>query len=129
VITLIKNVRAYQNGTWKEGEILIAGDKIEAMARKIDCTFPGMQVIDAEGMRCIPGYLDQHVHITGGGGEGGFANQVPPLPLSAPVRAGVTTLVGPARHGWHNAQRGKPRRACKGVQRTRPYSVLPYGRI
>ena len=94
MITLIKNVRAYQNGTWKEGEILIAGDKIEAMARKIDCTFPGMQVIDAEGMRCIPGYLDQHVHITGGGGEGGFANQVPPLPLSAPVRAGVTTLVG-----------------------------------
>ena len=68
MITLIKNVRAYQNGTWKEGEILIAGDKIEAMARKIDCTFPGMQVIDAEGMRCIPGYLDQHVHITGGGG-------------------------------------------------------------
>ena len=92
MITLIKNVRAYQNGTWNEGEILIAGDKIEAMARKIDCTFPGMQVIDAEGMRCIPGYLDQHVHITGGGGEGGLHTRTPEFPFSTAVKAGVTPL-------------------------------------
>jgi beta-aspartyl peptidase len=94
MITLLKHARILQNGTWMEGELLIAGEKIAAVGPKLDCTFPGMEIIDAEGMRCIPGYLDQHVHITGGGGEGGFANQVPPLKASAPVRAGVTTLVG-----------------------------------
>lgn len=94
MITLVKNARVFQDGAWRDAELLIAGEKIEAVARKIDCSFPGMEIIDAEGMRCIPGYLDQHAHITGGGGEGGFANQVPPLKASAPVRAGVTTLVG-----------------------------------
>lgn len=94
MITLLKHAHILQNGAWMEGELLIAGEKIAAVGSKLDCIFPGMEIIDAEGMRCIPGYLDQHVHITGGGGEGGFANQVPPLKVSAPVRAGVTTLVG-----------------------------------
>ena len=50
--------------------------------------------IDGKGMRAIPGYIDQHVHITGGGGEGSFITQVPALKLSDPPLAGVTTLVG-----------------------------------
>lgn len=94
MITLLKHARILQNGSWLEGELLIAGEKVAAVGPDLSCSFPGMETIDAEGMRCIPGYLDQHVHITGGGGEGGFANQVPPLKASAPVRAGVTTLVG-----------------------------------
>ena len=94
MITLINNASVFRDGSWKHSDILIAGETVETVADAIDCSFPGLHVIDAEGMRCIPGYIDQHVHITGGGGEGGFRNQVPPLPLSAPVRAGVTTLVG-----------------------------------
>ena len=58
MITLVKNARVFQDGAWRDAELLIAGEKIEAVARKIDCSFPGMEIIDAEGMRCIPGYLD-----------------------------------------------------------------------
>lgn len=94
MITLMKNACVFRGGSWKKSDILIAGESIETVGDRIDCSFPGLVTVDAEGMRCIPGYIDQHVHITGGGGEGGFQNQVPPLPLSAPVRAGVTTLVG-----------------------------------
>ena len=82
-----------------EGELLIAGEKVAAVGPDLSCSFPGMETIDAEGMRCIPGYLDQHVHITGGGGEGGFANQVPPLKASVipPSKASAISPAAPGR--------------------------------
>ena len=52
------------------------------------------RVIDLEGRRLIPGVIDGHVHVTGGGGEAGFATRVPPQPLSRFSGAGVTTVVG-----------------------------------
>ncbi len=50
--------------------------------------------IDLEGRRVIPGLVDGHAHLTGGGGEDGFRSRVPPLPLSRYTTAGVTSVVG-----------------------------------
>ena len=94
MLKLIKNIRIFRDGSWQPSELLIADKRIAAVGDKIDCSFDGLEVIDGKGMRAIPGYIDQHVHITGGGGEGGFSNQVPPLKFSAPVKAGITTIVG-----------------------------------
>lgn len=94
MIKLIKNIRVFRDGAWKPSELLIADKRIAAVDDRLDCRLPGLEILDGRGMRAIPGYIDQHVHITGGGGEGGFSNQVPPLRFSAPVKAGVTTLVG-----------------------------------
>lgn len=94
MIQLIQNVRVYREGAWRPSEILLAGSQIEAVAEQIDCAYSGLEVVDGKGMTAIPGYIDQHVHVTGGGGEGSFITQVPPLKFSAPVKAGVTTLVG-----------------------------------
>ena len=94
MIKLLKNVQIFRYGQWKPSELLIADKRIAAVSDKVDCAFDGMEVIDGGGMRAIPGYMDQHIHITGGGGEGGFSNQVPPLKFSAPVKAGITTIVG-----------------------------------
>ena len=44
--------------------------------------------------RTIPGLIDGHVHVTGGGGEAGFRTRVPPVPLSRFTSAGITTVVG-----------------------------------
>lgn len=52
------------------------------------------RVIDLAGRRLIPGLIDGHVHVTGGGGEAGFATRVPPQPLSRFSSAGVTTVLG-----------------------------------
>ena len=35
------------------------------------------RMLDAEGKILTPGFLDQHVHITGGGGEGSFHTRTP----------------------------------------------------
>jgi beta-aspartyl-dipeptidase (metallo-type) len=50
--------------------------------------------LDLEGARLIPGLIDAHVHVTGGGGEAGFHTRVPPVPLTRFTLSGVTTVVG-----------------------------------
>jgi beta-aspartyl-dipeptidase (metallo-type) len=50
--------------------------------------------VDLNGRRLIPGLVDGHVHVTGGGGEAGFRTRVPPVSLSRFTTAGVTTVVG-----------------------------------
>ena len=94
MIKLIQNVYVFRDNQWKMSEILIADQKIEANADRIPINYKDLVVIDGEGMKAIPGYIDQHVHVCGGGGEGSFITQVPPLKFSEPVKAGVTTLVG-----------------------------------
>ena len=41
-----------------------------------------------------PGFIDMHVHVTGGGGEAGPASRCPESQLSAFLNAGITTVVG-----------------------------------
>ena len=91
---LLKNVRPYDKSADVQ-DILICGRDIIEIAPNIDVPERLIeQTIDGEGLVAAPGYIDQHVHITGGGGEGGFSNQVPPLKLSQLVDAGVTSVVG-----------------------------------
>jgi len=49
---------------------------------------------DLAGRRLIPGFIDGHAHVTGGGGESGFKTRVPPVPLGHFTMAGVTSVVG-----------------------------------
>ncbi len=51
-------------------------------------------VIDLDGRRIVPGFIDAHAHITGGGGESGLSSRVPPVPLSRFTTAGITGVVG-----------------------------------
>ncbi len=54
----------------------------------------GSVVLDLDGRRLVPGLIDGHVHVTGGGGEAGFHTRVPAVQLSRFTTAGVTTVVG-----------------------------------
>lgn len=54
----------------------------------------GTTEIDLAGLRLVPGLIDGHVHVTGGGGEAGFRTRVPAVPLTRYTLAGVTTVVG-----------------------------------
>ncbi len=67
------------------------------MAIENEITIPSglkVEVIDAKGLKMIPGLIDAHVHIAGAGGEGGPATRTPELQLSQLIEAGVSTVVG-----------------------------------
>ncbi len=53
-----------------------------------------VEVVSAEGKTVIPGYVDQHVHVIGGGGEAGPYSRTPEVMLSDVTTAGVTTVIG-----------------------------------
>lgn len=93
MIKLIKNVKFCSR---EEGviDILIAGNKIAEIGKDINYDRKNVTCINGSGKVVIPGYIDQHVHVTGGGGEGGYRNRVPELMLSRCIKGGVTTLVG-----------------------------------
>lgn len=92
---LIRNADLYAPEHVGMRDILIAGGKIVAVEQHLnDVNIPGMEVVDAAGRRTTPGLIDQHIHVTGGGGEGGWASRCPELNFSELVRAGVTTFMG-----------------------------------
>ena len=91
---LIKNAEVYTPEHIGKKDVLIAGGKIEFIASEIEEPTIPCEVIDASGLKLIPGLIDQHVHITGGGGEGGFHTRTPEIELSELIKAGITTVVG-----------------------------------
>ena len=96
MIKLIKNADIYAPAHLGMGDILIAGERICAIDRRISGydNLPHADIFDAEGKKLIPGYIDVHVHITGGGGEQGPTSRVPESQLSAFLKNGITTVLG-----------------------------------
>ena len=91
---LIKNVTLYDPMLRGTCNLLISGEQIVAVGKDLQPAIPGIKEIDGTGKTAVPGFIDQHVHVTGGGGEGGFQSRIPELPLSSIIKAGVTTVVG-----------------------------------
>jgi beta-aspartyl-dipeptidase (metallo-type) len=96
VLTLLRHADAYAPEPLGQVDLLVADGRIAALAPSLP-SLPaelGVTAIDLGGKRVVPGLLDAHVHVTGGGGESGPASRVPPILLSALSRAGITTVVG-----------------------------------
>lgn len=91
---LIRNVNLYDPMPKGVCDILTAGGQIAAVGKDLRPALPGVKEIDGSGMTAVPGFIDQHVHVTGGGGEGGFESRTPEVNLSSMIKAGVTTVVG-----------------------------------
>ncbi|WP_432663099.1 beta-aspartyl-peptidase [Wukongibacter baidiensis] len=91
---LVKNIEIYGPEYMGTKDVLISGTKISLIEDKIDISSSRVKVIDGTGRKMVPGFIDQHVHITGGGGEGSFKTRVPEITLSKLTTAGITTVVG-----------------------------------
>ena len=91
---LIKNVDLYAPEHLGKRDILICGEKVVRIEENITAPFEDTVIIDGEGKVCIPGMIDQHVHVTGGGGESSFKSRVTEILMTDIVKNGVTTVVG-----------------------------------
>ena len=91
---LIKNAEVYAPEYIGKKDILICNETIECISDEIKEVPFEHEVMDGTGMILTPGLIDQHVHVTGGGGEGSFHTRTPELQLSELVNGGITTVVG-----------------------------------
>lgn len=94
--TLISNANVFAPNPMGLQHLLICGKKILYMGKTLPQLSDNLNVVtvDLDGKSLVPGFIDAHTHVTGGGGEAGFSTRVPPVPLSHFTRAGVTSVIG-----------------------------------
>ena len=93
---LLRNAELYDPAPRGPNHLLVAGKTLVWVGRDVPALDRSLDVqeTDLEGRRVIPGLIDGHVHLTGGGGEAGPETRVPPVALSRLTTGGVTTAIG-----------------------------------
>jgi beta-aspartyl-dipeptidase (metallo-type) len=96
MITLIRGGEVFAPEPLGRKDLLLAGGRIEAVAEPGTLGVDGLaaEAVEAAGKSVLPGLIDPHVHILGGGGEGGPATRAPEIRVEDIVAAGVTTVIG-----------------------------------
>ncbi len=96
MIQLLRNLDIFAPEPLGVNHLVVAGEQIVWLGPELP-DLPGaldVETIDFEGRRAIPGLMDGHVHVTGGGGEAGPESRVPPLGVDDLTGGGITTVVG-----------------------------------
>jgi len=96
MLTLIKQGTVFAPDPLGTKDILVSGGKVAAVCAPDTIKIKGIdvEVINASEKIIIPGLIDSHVHILGGGGEGGPATRAPEITIEDIIECGVTTVVG-----------------------------------
>ncbi|MGD9347519.1 MAG: beta-aspartyl-peptidase, partial [Candidatus Aminicenantes bacterium] len=96
MVTLVKGGDIYSPEPLGEKDILILDSKIGAICGPGQIGVSGLPIneLDASGYRILPGIIDGHAHILGGGGEGGPSTRAPEITVEDIVTSGVTTVFG-----------------------------------
>ena len=96
LIKLLKNAEVYAPAYLGKKDVLVIADKVVRIEDEITGYegLPEVEIFDLTGKKLLPGYIDMHMHITGGGGEQGPASRVPEPMLSQITSCGITTVLG-----------------------------------
>jgi beta-aspartyl-dipeptidase (metallo-type) len=96
MLQLLLNAELYDPSPRGRAHLLVGGERIVWLGASAPSLDRGLEVreVDLQGRRVIPGLIDCHVHLTGGGGEAGPQTRVPPVALSRLTAGGVTTAIG-----------------------------------
>lgn len=108
---LIKNAHVYSPEDLGVCDVLVVNRQIAAVGKDLTVSMPGLETLDAKGLILTPGFIDQHVHVTGGGGEGGPKTRTPELVLSELIACGTTSVV--AVSGTDGTSRSMPNLLAK----------------
>ncbi len=92
---LLKNARLLTPRGIESGSLLMGCGKILATGHDLSAPRNSpCHIVDARKQLLLPGIVDQHVHLTGGGGEDGFHTRTPEVMLSQLLKAGITSVMG-----------------------------------
>ena len=96
MLTMLRKAHVYAPEDLGVQDVLIADKRIAAIGSDLPAIPSRLEhvEVDLRGHRLIPGLIDAHVHVTGGGGEAGPETRVPPIQLTHLSEAGVTSCVG-----------------------------------
>ena len=96
MITILRNAEVYAPEALGCMDVLVTDGRIAAIAPELPELPEGVPHAshDLSGHLLIPGLIDAHVHLTGGGGESGPATRVPPMALTPLTLGGITSCVG-----------------------------------
>ena len=94
MLKLVKNAKLYTPKFLGEKDVLIAGAKIIAIDNNLDQFSQDAEIWDAQGKMVTPGFIDQHIHISGAGGKDGFLSRTPDVDLEQLISCGSTTVMG-----------------------------------
>lgn len=91
----LKNARVFAPKDMGICDVLVEAGKIVYVGKSCEVSGPfPIEVVELGGAYLCPGFIDQHVHITGGGGEGGPETATPEIKLSDITKSGITTVIG-----------------------------------
>jgi beta-aspartyl-dipeptidase (metallo-type) len=91
---LLRNAEVWDPQPLGRRDLLVGGGQVLWMGEAGTApAVPGTER-DMEGRPLVPGLIDGHAHLCGGGGEAGFRTRVPRLHLTDLTLAGVTSAVG-----------------------------------
>jgi beta-aspartyl-dipeptidase (metallo-type) len=94
-LTVVRNARVYAPDDLGIRDVLVAGERVVEIGERLDLGGLRAKEIDAEGHSVVPGLVDGHLHIIGGGGNEGYASRIPELWAGELALAGLTTVVAP----------------------------------
>jgi beta-aspartyl-dipeptidase (metallo-type) len=91
---LVKNAQVFGPEPMGIQDLLVVAGKIVLIGKGLEKPPWVKEVLDGEGRPLVPGLIDLHVHLLGGGGEAGPASRLPEVTFEELVAAGITTCVG-----------------------------------
>tara|TARA_A100001015_G_scaffold313017_1_gene419313 strand:+ start:328 stop:1458 length:1131 start_codon:yes stop_codon:yes gene_type:complete len=90
---ILKNANVYAPKPLGTKDLLLGSGKILLISDCID-SIPDAKIVDLQNKFIVPGFIDQHVHLTGAGGKHGFASMTPEIKVTDLVKNGITSVVG-----------------------------------
>ena len=73
---LLRGAEVWSPSPLGRTDVLVGGGSILAMGPELPAPPWPHEVVDLAGLRLVPGLVDAHTHLTGGGGEGGARTKV-----------------------------------------------------